>query len=85
LEKGESSLKKKKMSVAPLRPARFLFLLLPPPLCIGSYQSTEGEVAKNHLRQAKEGTKKEGEKEQKAKMKVSTFLYTEAITALSQR
>ena len=33
----------KKMAAAPLRPARFLFLFLPPPPSIGSYQSTEGE------------------------------------------
>lgn len=30
------------MAAAPLRPARFLFLFLPPPLSIGSYQGTEG-------------------------------------------
>lgn len=30
------------MAASPLRPARFLFLFFPPPLSIGSYQSTEG-------------------------------------------
>lgn len=30
------------MAAAPLRPARFLFLFLPPPLSTGSYQGTDG-------------------------------------------
>lgn len=74
------------MAAAPLRPACFLFLFVPPPLSIGSYQSTEGEEgAGKRGRGTEEGTARERPRERQAWVGIAALLPEEGVAPRRQR